>query len=690
MRATSCFLTLAAAIFVVVPAAAQTPARRLIRVEDLYRMRTVRDPQRSPEGRWVAFTVSQPDSARDANDTDVWMVSWDGEHTLPIATTKESESAPRFSPDGRWLAFLSARRDAKAAQVWLLNRLGGEAVKLTDFKGGVEDYAWSPDGTRLALIVKDPEEGADSTAKGDGEKQAPPPIVIDRYHFKSDADGYLGNRRSHLYVFDVEAKTSQLLTPGTFDEEQPAWSPDGRRIAFVSDRSADPDRSNDSNVFVVETRAGAPVRQLTRFPGPDGSPAWSPDGRTIAYLQGGAPQHSAYNLDRLAVIPAAGGEARVLTESLDRDLSSPAWTADGRAVLVTVTDDRRRPLARVEVSSGRVTNVTDGEGVVNGFSLGRDGGLALLSASDDRPAEVFAYERGRLRPISHQNDPWLAELRLGTTEEFSARAPDGNEVHGLLIRPADYVEGRRYPTLLRIHGGPNSQEQHEFHFERQLFAANGYVVVAANYRGSAGRGEGYQTAIYGDWGNLEVVDLLASIDHAVESGLADPERLGIGGWSYGGILTDYTIATTPRFKGAISGAGSALQLSMYGSDQYVLQYDTEIGPPWKNPDAWVRISYPFFHADRIRTPTLFLGGQNDFNVPIIGGEQMYQALRSLGVPTQLVVYPGQHHGIARPSYRVDLYRRYLDWYERWVKSDAGTTMTDDRRPTSNRIPAQED
>ena len=238
-------------------------------------------------------------------------------------------------------------------------------------------------------------------------------------------------------------------------------------------------------------------------------------------------------------------------------------------------------------------------------------------------------------------------------------------MHGLIVKPATFQAGRKYPTLLRIHGGPNGQDEHAFSFEREFFAANGYVVVAVNYRGSNGRGSAYQKAIFADWGGKEVVDLLGAMDHVQKLAVVDADRLGIGGWSYGGILTDYTIATDGRFKAATSGAGSALQLSMYGVDQYITQYENEIGPPWKAQDLWIKISYPFFHADRIKTPTLFLGGEKDFNVPLVGGEQMYQALKSLGVDTQLVIYPGQFHGITTPTYKIDRLQRYLDWYDKY-------------------------
>jgi dipeptidyl aminopeptidase/acylaminoacyl peptidase len=295
----------------------------------------------------------------------------------------------------------------------------------------------------------------------------------------------------------------------------------------------------------------------------------------------------------------------------------------------------------------------------------------VLASNDQAPSEVYALENGNLRALTSHNQQWLKGIALGETREVRFKTADGADVHGLLTLPPDYKAGVKVPLLLRIHGGPNGQDGHSFQFERQLFAANGYAVLNVNYRGSAGRDEEFQRAIFADWGNKEVIDLLAGVDHVVQLGIADPNRLGIGGWSYGGILTDYTIAKDHRFKAAVSGAGSSLQLSMWGSDQYIQQYDLEIGPPWKNRDLWLKLSYPFFEADKIKTPTLFLGGQMDFNVPVIGSEQMYQALKENGVQTELVIYPGEFHGIRRPSYIQDRLERYLAWYKRYLGGAPG-------------------
>lgn len=665
---------LAIVAFAATVASAQ-PAKHPLRIEDIQKIRDVRDPRCSPDGRSVAYVVSSIDVKEDKSASHIWLAGFDGKSDRQITFGAESESQPRWSPDGKYLAFTSSRPGpAKGNQIWLLDQQGGEAFQLTDLKGRLQGYEWSPDSKRFALVVGDPDPEADAEPPAGGRPRVPKPIVIDRYKFKQDGQGYLlSGRHSYVYLFDIATKKLDRLTTGAADEASPSWSPDGSKIAFFSNLAKDPDREEAGQIFVADAKPGSAAKALTTTANlaTRSRVEWSPDGSRIAYLETDEQKYGAYSMSHLATVASDGSKpsARVAAaEALDRGVSGMSFTADGKAIDVLVTDDRSVYPSRVPLEGGTAQRLMAPPIVLSNWD--KEGAcFVALAGGDDQPAEVKAIEGATLRQITHQNDALFAELQLGKTEEVSFKSATGPEVHGLLTRPVGYVEGTKVPFLLRIHGGPNAQDQHSFAAERQLFAANGYAVLAVNYRGSSGRGAKFSRAIWSDWGHFEVEDLLAGVDHVVKMGVADPARLGVGGWSYGGILTDYLIATDNRFKAGTSGAGTAFTVAFYGTDQYIIQYDYEVGPPW-NPKAWEtyqKISYPFLHADRIKTPTLFLGGEKDFNVPVQGSQQMYQALRSLGVDTQLIIYPNENHGIARPSYVKDRYERYLAWYEKYVK-----------------------
>ena len=664
--------------------AAQT-ARRPMKLDDLTRFRNVSDPQISPDGQWVAYTVGTTDAKEDKSNSHIWMVNIDGSNDRQITFSSESESSPRWSPDGKYISFTSSRPGkARGNQVWLLDRNGGEAMQLTEIKGRLQGHEWSPDSKRLALVIGDPDpesEPGPSPQPG-ATPRVPKPIVIDRYRYKQDGAGYLlSGRHTYVYIYDVATKKLDRLTKSKWDEGSPAWSPDGTRIAFMSNHGEDPDREPSAQLFVAEAKPGATEKALT----PEttranrGRPEWSPDSKWIAFTDTDEKKYGAYSMEHLSLVASDGGSAPArfkASEDLDRGVSSPKFTSDGKAIQFLVTDDRSVYPMKANLSGGAAQRLMNPPVVIGNWNF--NGGRAVaMSGGDTKAGEINVWEGNSLRQLTHQNDAFFAELDLGATEEVNFQSKDGTTVGGLLTYPVGYVKGTRVPLLLRIHGGPNAQDQHTFSAERQFFAANGYAVLAVNYRGSSGRGQKFSRAIFADWGNYEVQDLLAGVDHVIKMGVADPDRLGVGGWSYGGILTDYLIATDTRFKGATSGAGTAFTVAFYGTDQYIIQYDYEIGPPW-NPKAWetyVKISYPFLHADRIQTPTLFLGGERDFNVPVQGSQQMYQALRSLGIDTQLIIYPNENHGIQRPSYQRDRMERYLGWYDKYVKKTATPSST---------------
>ena len=666
---------------------AQT-TRHPFRIDDIFRFRDVRDPQPSPDGQWVAYVVSTVDTKEDKSTSHIWMIKIDGTEDRQITFGQDSEGSPRWSPDGKYLSFTSSRSGkARGSQVWVLDRRGGEATQLTDVKGRLQGYEWSPDSKRLALTIGDPDPESEPTptpppGAPPATPRVPKPIVIDRYRFKQDVQGYLlSGRHTYIYLFDVATKKLDRLTSSKWDEGSPSWSPDGSRIAFVSNHVEDPDRDPSGQVYVADAKPTMTEKQLTpsAVRAARSKPEWSPNGKWIAFLDGDERKYGAYSMEHLNLVASDGTAPPSrfkASEDLDRGVSSPRFSPDGTWLIFFVTDDRSVYPARAKVTGGPVEKLMKPPIVLSGFNS-NGGSIVVLAGGDTKATEINVVEQNRLRQLTHQNDALIAELDLGVTEEVEFKSKDGTDVHGLLTYPAGYVKGTKVPLLLRIHGGPNGQDQHTLSSERQFFAGNGYAVLAVNYRGSSGRGRDFSRSIFADWGNFEVQDLLAGVDHVVKMGVADPDRLGVGGWSYGGILTDYLIATDNRFKGATSGAGTAFTVAFYGTDQYIIQYDHEIGPPW-NPKSWetyVKLSYPFLHADRIQTPTLFMGGERDFNVPIQGSQQMYQALKTLGIDTQLVIYPNEFHGIQRPSYQKDRLERYLAWYEKYVKKATPQTSS---------------
>lgn len=630
--------------------------KRPLVLDDLYKIQNVSEPELSPNGKQVVYSVSQLEKKSNKEVTNLWLLSLANKQAKQITFSTESNSLPKWSPDGRWIAYLSAQD--KHTQIWLYSLKTGKKTQLTHFNEEISDFSWSPNSQELAFI---------GTTKKDSDPDAP--IVINRYNFKDDEEGYLTNSREHLFLFNIKTKKTTQLTDGEHDEYAPSWSPNGSYLAYVSKRGDDPDRNYNYDIYLLQSHKIGSERQLTHYRGSDMAPeldstiAWSPDSSKLAYLRTQEGKWYYYAPSQLSVVDLNSGQESLIAP-IDRWFFKPQWSHDGKKIYALVEQNRNTYLNEIDVQTGQVKQLTHGQRYDEDFSLGKDK-IILLSTNDQHPSELFLLDK-ELSPLTQHNKSLLDQVALQPAKDFSFRNSEGIDIDGLLIQPANYVK-QRTPSILYLHGGPVDQYSHAFDFDLQWFAANGYMVIAPNPRGSSGKGLNFSKAIYADWGNRDVKDVLGAVDYLNAQGLIDPNRLAVGGWSYGGILTNYVIARDNRFKAAISGAATGNILANYGVDQYTYDYEQELGKPWQNQQAYLKLSYPFMNASRIKTPTLFLCGQLDFNVPCEGSEQLYQALKSLNVPSQLVIYPEEHHVLSAPKNIQDSLKRYTDWLHEYLK-----------------------
>ncbi|WP_421729459.1 S9 family peptidase [Brevundimonas sp.] len=635
-------------------------------VSDLRRERTIGEPVFTPDGEAVIYSVTGAGDG-DVQQSDLWRVGWTGGAAVALTDTPSvSEWAPEPSRDGRFIAFLSDGGPEQDTQLWVLPSQGGEARQVTHLPGGISAFSLSPDGTAAVVVA---EVGARVGLPAD----ATAPIVIDRYQFREDLRPWLDDRRNHLFRVDLASGAATALTDGEFDEASPAWSPDGTRIAFVSSRCENADRHICSDVYVMAATGGEATKVSTFEAGDAdpsweaGGPQWSPDSQRLVWVQGGAEQTTWYAPFQLAVADLDSGQ---ITHPgwIDRWTYYARWSGDGKSILALIEQDRDTWLARVDPVSGHIDYLTQGTRFATGFATSEDGRIAVVDGGVQAPPVLRAVQG---RTLADHNG-WLAERRLAEVRDVSWQS-EGVAIHGLLTLPLGYRPGDEPPLIVRVHGGPVYQYSHEFMADWQIYAAQGYAVLAPNPRGSSGRGQAFAEAQMGNWGGPDVADVSAGISHLIDAGLVDPDRIGIGGWSYGGILTNYMIVSDPRIRAAVSGAGMANFLGGYGVDMYARDYEIELGAPWAEPERWMRMSRAFFNAPRITAPTLYLCAEQDHNVPCAGSQQMYQALRSLGVPTRLVIYPGESHGLTTPSHIEDRMQRQLDWYDLYL---APTTTGD--------------
>jgi dipeptidyl aminopeptidase/acylaminoacyl peptidase len=664
--------------------------KRGVKPGDLYLLRTVVDPQISPDGKQVAYVVTWPDKEADETRMSVYVAPFDGREAARRFTQGNKDHTPRWSPDGRYLAFVSDRGDKN--QLFVAPLSGGEARQVTRQKYGISSPAWSPDGKRMAYMARTGEY-KESKERTPIEKAAP--RVIRDLRYKLDGIGFFDERRTHIFTIDVESGKESQVTDGDWYDDQPAWSPDGKSIAFVSDREAQRhQRQWRSDLWVVPPNGGR-ARKLTQSRGAAVNPAFSPDGRHLAFVgHEHGDEGSAKNI-HLMVIPAQGGEPRSVSASIDRPVAGwpPTggrtfeWTPKGDALLFIAGDRGTMALHRAGIANGSVSQVLNGERQIEGFALSPDGRRAVFSAVWlTQPWDLYATTlNGGRREVnlSHANDELNRKTDLGRLERLSYHAPDGLEIEAFALYPPDYRRGKSYPLAVNVHGGP-----HSFHpgsrawIELQSLAAAGYLVLLPNPRGSTTYGEAFSEAVVRDWGGRDFDDIMAGVDELIARGIADPDRLYIGGYSYGGFMSTWAVGHSDRFQATVIGAPVANQVSMFGTGDIPLFDMHEIGgTPLDNPDEY-RMRSPVSYLGAVKTPVLLLHHEGDLRCPMGQSEEIFQTLKALGKEVEFVRYPGGFHtyNTHAPSQTIDHARRIIAWYDghapkpRPRKSRAGKKM----------------
>ena len=625
--------------------------------QDYAAIETPADPRIAPDGKLVAFTVNSVDGKKNRRQSAVWLVPVDGSREPWPFTTAESSNSPRWSPDGRTLAFLSARNGARA-QVYALTMNGGEARRLTDLKDGVTAFAWSPDGTRLACVSR---TGAAASSSDVRHYLYP--------MYKADGVGMFDTRRAHIFAVDVKSGSTKQLTGGPIrNDSEPAWSPDGTRIAYVSTRT-DAANMQDAELTVVAADGSSPNRKISNLSVGIHVPRWSPDGRRIAHI--GSENEIA--IPKIFITPAEGGTSALVTNDITY-ATELEWSHDARALYYTAGVKGEHPLFRLDLATHASTALTE-HATVRQMDLHEETGtLAYVAADDTHPGDLYAIASGAraARQLTHLNAKLLKQTALAPMERLRYKGADGWDVDGFFMQPVNFQEGRSYPMILMIHGGPNGMWGFQWAPDAQVFAAHGWAVLLTNPRGSSGYGEKFQRGVDQEWGGKAYQDIMAGVDAALAKyAWIDRERLGVSGHSYGGFMTDWIVGHTTRFKAATALAGISDFISVEGTRDGFYGHARDFGGDlFQNFDLYWKYS-PVRYAKDVKTPTLLLHGEADQRVPLEQSEQFFRALQHFNVPSELVIFPREGHGLrGEPKHAMELAEWQVYWFERYVEGKA--------------------
>ena len=640
--------------------------KRGITPEDYFSFENISDPHISPDGRSVAYVFGTVDQKRNRRVTSVWLIPSSG-GAQPRRLTMEgaNASAPRWSPDGTRLAFLSTRgEEGGRPQIFVLPMEGGEARQITHLRNGVQTYQWSPQGDRFAVVSQ----------SGIYDNVPPADRKSDVRHYKTisykfNDTGWFDDKRSHIWVVNaVDGSDKQLTSGDDWNDGDPQWSPDGTRIAFVSDRTGKEYEDSDNRDIWVIPAAGGDLLRISDHPFDDAQPRWSPDGRRIAFTG----QNSKREHPRLYTAPASGGASEPAAENLDLIPAELSWPSPRELRFQTGTKGQLH-LFKVDLDSRKAAPLTSGERGIRSFDINPKAGLMVYLADDFRHlADLYAtaLDGKDERQLTHLNLKLWSDLDLASVERVPYKSTDGWQIDGFIVKPIDFQPGRKYPLILSVHGGPAGQYGTDWYHEFQVYAAKGWGVFFANPRGSTGYGEKFERGIVGNWGGMDYQDIMAGLDAAIkQNSWIDTDRLGVTGGSYGGFMTNWIVGHTSRFKAAVTLRSVVNLISDEGTRDGAYGHTEDFAGNLFDHFNQYWDASPLKYAKNVTTPILILHSDNDFRVPLEQGEQWFRALKHYGVTTELVIFPRENHNLTRtgePKHLVESLNWQLYWFDKYL------------------------
>lgn len=640
--------------------------KRPITAADVIEAEVLSAPALSNSGNWLAYSMTSRSIEKNARDRAVFLISTAGGDTQRMVGSDTPSFSPSWVPGTELLSFL-AMGEKGSPQLFRFDPASDKLEQITEVSQAINGYQWSPDGKYLALVLRD-DTPVDPRWEG-----MQPPWVIDRQQFKFDGAGYLDRTRSHIYILDVSSGSLRQLTNGDYDDSSPIWSPDGTQVAFTSNRTANPDGNGDTDVWTISVQPGKPkLTNISASDDMDWSPVWSPDGRYIAYRTYEQPKYFYFSLRKMEVYDLKTGKRQAVAKSLDRSISSPSFSPDSKHLYFVLEDQGSFNLARVAASGkGKPENVTSGNNSIITYDIAANNTIAVRNADYQTPGNyfqsgnMFMLEKTGMRQLTNHNETRYADIEMVDGEPIWYPARDRKKIQGWVYKPANFDANKKYPLIVIVHGGSIMQIGYRFEGMAQVFAANGYVVMLPNYRGSSGYGRKHQLANWSkNYDGKDYRDVADGARHMASLPYINGDRMAVQGWSYGGGVTNKLITKEPKlFAAAISGAGQSLRYGEYGHDQYQAATEKMLGLPWENRKAWNK-GAAFHDIANAVTPTMFVVGESDWNVPASHSERMYQAMKRLGRETLLVVYPGQSHMIEVPRYEQHRFEMYLSWYKK--------------------------